>query len=235
MNSMPPARKLHVFLLIAPLTAFIAGANVASGATTLAEFDKSLLPYLQTHCLRCHNAEKHEGEFRLDTLSKNVGSENNPQWLEVIERINSGEMPPKSESKRPSAQESAQVVEWLAARMKEGEAARMASRARVTYNRLTRDEYVNTVRDLIGVEFDARDPGNFLEDPEWQGFERLGSVLTLSPSNIEKYLAAAETILNEAYPDPAVRRHETSGWREFGERTASRKAARTGSARQTAI
>ena len=28
-------------------------------------------------------------------------------------------------------------------------------------------------------------------------------MLTLSPSNIEKYLAAAETILNEAYPESA--------------------------------
>lgn len=203
MNSMRTPFNLRISLLIAPLVAFVASANVASGATAPAEFDTALLPYLQTHCYRCHNAENHEGEFRLDTLSKNVGSENNPQWLEVIERINSGEMPPKTEPKLPSAQESARVVEWLAARMKEGEAARMAARANVTYNRLTRDEYVNTVRDLIGVEFDAKDPGNFLEDPEWHGFERLGSVLTLSPSNIEKYLAAAETILNEAYPEPA--------------------------------
>ena len=78
--------------------------------------------------------------------------------------------------------------------------ARMAARGRVSYNRLTRDEYVNTVRDLIGVHFDATDPGGFLEDPEWRGFERLGSVLTLSPSNIEKYLTAAETVLAEAYP-----------------------------------
>ncbi len=202
------SKLLLVGLLRVPLPALLAVimsvATVAQAATSPAEFDKALLPYLKTHCYRCHNAEKHEGEFRLDTLSKDVGTENNPQWLEVIERINSGEMPPKNEPKRPSAQESAQVVEWLAARMKEGEAARMASRAKITFNRLTRDEYVNTVRDLIGVEFDAKDPGNFLEDPEWQGFERLGSVLTLSPSNIEKYLAAAETILNEAYPEPAA-------------------------------
>jgi len=39
-----------------------------------------------------------------------------------------------------------------------------------------------------------------LEDPEWHGFERIGSVLTLSPSNIEKYFSAAETVLAEAYP-----------------------------------
>ncbi len=163
-------------------------------------FDADVWPYFQAHCVSCHGEQKHEGEFRIDTLSRKVGFENSPQWAEVIERINSGEMPPKSVKQQPTSQESAAVVEWLAARLKEGEAALMARRGRVSYNRLTRDEYVNTVRDLIGVEYDARDPGNFLEDPEWQGFERLGSVLTLSPSNIEKYLAAAEAILNEAYP-----------------------------------
>ena len=156
--------------------------------------------------------------------------------MEVMERINSGEMPPKKEKKRPAAEESAKVVEWISTKMKEGEAAHMASRGRVTYNRLTRDEYVNTVRDLIGVQFDAKDPGAFLEDPEWHGFERIGSVLTLSPSNIEKYLAAAETILNEAYPESAgeerrkaggaLRRIEARDLRGTGQRAASRAAAR---------
>jgi mono/diheme cytochrome c family protein len=194
--------ELAVAFLLALAVAAAGFAPAAQAATSPDEFDRTLLPYLQTNCFRCHNAERQEAEFRVDTLSKNVGTESNPQWLEVMERINSGEMPPETEAKRPTAAESAKAVEWIAAWMKEGEAARMATRARVTYNRLTRDEYVNTVRDLIGVEFDAKDPGSFLEDPEWQGFERLGSVLTLSPSNIEKYLAAAEIILNEAYPEP---------------------------------
>jgi len=61
---------------------------------------------------------------------------------------------------------------------------------------------VNTVRDLIGVKYNATALGALLEDEEWHGFERIGSVLTLSPSNIEKYLGAAETVLKEAYPDP---------------------------------
>ncbi|MFT5526092.1 MAG: hypothetical protein ACI9HK_004065, partial [Pirellulaceae bacterium] len=102
---------------------------------------------------------------------------------------------------RPTADESAGIVEWIAARIKEGEAARMARRDRVSYNRLTRDEYVNTVRDFIGVQYDATDPGGLLEDPEWNGFERLGSVLTLSPTHIEKYIRAAEIVLSEAYPE----------------------------------
>ncbi len=167
-----------------------------------ADFAAAVQPYFKQHCLHCHGEEKQKGDFRMDTLSRKVGFENTPQWLEIMERINSGEMPPKKEKVKPTAEESARVVEWIAAKMKEGESARMAARGRVTYNRLTRDEYVNTVRDLLGVQYDAKDPGALLEDQEWHGFERIGSVLTLSPSNIEKYLTAAETILSEAYPDP---------------------------------
>ena len=164
------------------------------------KFETDVEPYFKAHCLRCHGADLQENDFRIDSLSRNVGRENTPQWAEVMERISSGEMPPEEAKNRPTAEESAAVVEWLAARLKEGEAARLAQRGRVSYNRLTRDEYVNTVRDLIGVHFDATDPGGFLEDAEWHGFERIGSVMTLSPSNIEKYLTAAEVILAEAYP-----------------------------------
>ena len=163
-------------------------------------FETKAWPYLRAHCLGCHGEDKQEGGFRLDTLSRKVGLENTPQWAEVLGRITAGEMPPEEAKNRPTAEASAAIVEWLAARLDEGEAARLARRGRVSYNRLSRDEYVNTVRDLIGVHFDAEDPSGFPEDPEWHGFERLGSVLTLAPSTIEKYVAAAETILAEAYP-----------------------------------
>lgn len=186
-------------------TGLLAALSGAGKAAPAAALDPKVQAYFEEHCLKCHDADVQKGDFRMDTLSPKVGFENTPQWLEIMERINSGEMPPKKEKKQPAAAASAQVVEWIAARMKEGEHARMASRARVNYNRLTRDEYVNTVRDLLGVEYDAKDPGAFLEDPEWHGFERIGSVLTLSPSNIEKYLAAAETILTEAYPEPPAK------------------------------
>jgi mono/diheme cytochrome c family protein len=175
-------------------------ASVAQ-ATPPAGLDPDVKVFFEEHCYDCHDSTTQKGDFRMDTLSTQVGIENTPQWLEVMERISSGEMPPKKAKNRPKAHDSAKIVEWLAGKMKEGESVRMASRAPVSYNRLTRDEYVNTVRDLLGVRFNAADPGAFLEDPEWHGIERIGSVLTLSPSNVEKYLAAAETILAEAYPE----------------------------------
>lgn len=180
--------------------------SLLTSGIALAEpsFEKELQPYLEAHCIGCHGAQKQEGDFRIDTLSREVGLNDTPHWAEIIERINSGEMPPDEVKQRPSADESAKIVEWLAARIKEGEAARMAKRDRVSYHRLTRDEYVNSVRDLIGVEYDAADPGGLLEDPEWNGFERLGSVLTLSATHIEKYITAAEVVLAEAYPEKKV-------------------------------
>ena len=166
-----------------------------------ADFDKDVAGYFQKHCIRCHGADKQEGEFRIDNLSKDVGTNDTSLWAEVRERISSGEMPPEDVENPPTAEQSADVVEWLSARIKEGETARMAKRDRVSFHRLSRDEYVHSIYDLLGVHFDATDPGGFSDDPEWHGFERIGSVLSLSASHIEKYLQAAETVLAEAYPE----------------------------------
>jgi hypothetical protein len=166
-------------------------------------FEADVWPYFQAHCLGCHGEQSQEGGFRIDTLSRDVAGENTPQWAEVIARITAGEMPPQDAPDPPAAGESAAAVAWLAARLEEGEAARLAQRGRVSYHRLSREEYVNTIRDLLGVHFDAEDPAGFPADPDWHGIERVGEVLSLDPALLEKYLVAAEKIVAEAYPASA--------------------------------
>jgi hypothetical protein len=185
------------------ITAVALAASGTRAADQPPDFSRDLQPYLDAYCLRCHDAQKQKGDFRIDSLSREIGQKDTPQWAEIMSRISSGEMPPKKEEKQPPATESARVVEWLSARIKEGEAARMAKRDRVSFHRLSREEYVHTVYDLLGVHVDANDPGGFQEDPEWHGFERLGSVLPLSASQMEKYFQFAEKILSEAYPEKA--------------------------------
>jgi hypothetical protein len=116
-----------------------------------------------------------------------------------MDRISSGEMPPEDET-QPKPEEVARLVEWIAGKLKEGETARLATRERVIFNKLTRAEYANTVHDLLGAKFDATDPTGLSEDELWHGFERIGTVLSLSPAHVEKYFAAAETVLAEAFP-----------------------------------
>ena len=162
-----------------------------------------LTPFLETHCIRCHGGKKQKGDLRLDTLPQDFAAPlSASQWADVMERISSGEMPPEDEPK-PGAEDAALLVEWMAAQIKDGEAARLARRERVTFHKLTREEYANTIRDLLGVNFDASDPTGLPEDPDWHGFERIGSVLSLSPSHVEKYVAAADAVLDEAMPAAA--------------------------------
>ncbi|NDB77300.1 MAG: hypothetical protein EB141_16955, partial [Verrucomicrobia bacterium] len=66
----------------------------AAPPTASADFDKSVAPFFAEHCNRCHDAKVAKSDFRMDTLSRKVGVENTPQWVEIMERINSGEMPP---------------------------------------------------------------------------------------------------------------------------------------------
>jgi hypothetical protein len=160
--------------------------------------------FIEKHCIRCHGPEKEKGDLRIDKLSRDFkkGADTH-HWAEMIEQVNSGEMPPKKE-KRPSKEEIALFVSSLDARIKEGRAERMASRPPVTHYRLSRKEYQNTVYDLLGVRYDPTKPGELNEDTLWHGFERLGSELSLSPSHIDRYYRAAGTVLNRAFPPAAA-------------------------------
>jgi len=160
--------------------------------------------FLKKHCVRCHGPKKAKRDLRVDTLSRDFkrGADGH-LWAEIVERINSGEMPPEDEP-QPTADEIAAVIEQLNARIREGRAARMAARPPVAHYRLSRKEYQNTVYDLLGVRYDAAKPGELNADTLWHGFERIGSELTLSPSHVERYYRAAQTVLSRAFPETPV-------------------------------
>ena len=172
------------------------GLLIASAAPAAEPFET----FLETHCVRCHGPEKEKGDLRIDQLSRDfkLGADTH-HWAEVIEQVNSGEMPPKKE-KKPTQEEIAAFVTGLDARIKEGKAARMAARPAVAHYRLSRKEYQNTVYDLLGVRYDPAKPGELNEDTRWHGFERIGSELSLSPSHVDRYYRAAELVLDRAFP-----------------------------------
>ena len=156
--------------------------------------------FLGKHCIRCHGPEKQKGELRIDQLARDfkLGTDSH-RWAEAMEKVNSGEMPPKKE-KQPTQAEIAAFVSSLDSLLKEGRAARMAARPAVSHYRLSRKEYQNTVYDLLGVRYDPAKPGELNEDTRWHGFERIGSELSLSPSHVDRYFRAAELVLDRAFP-----------------------------------
>ena len=156
--------------------------------------------FLNKHCVGCHGPKKAKGDLRLDKLSRDFKSGVDGQvWAEVVEKINAGEMPPEDEP-QPTADEIGKVIARLDERIREGRAARMAKRPPVAHYRLSRKEYQNTVYDLLGVRYDPTKPGELNADTLWHGYERIGSELSLSPSHVERYYKAAETVLSRAFP-----------------------------------
>jgi hypothetical protein len=75
---------------------------------------------------------------------------------------------------------------------------------RVTVRRLNRTEYNNTIRDLIGL--DLRPADDFPDDDTGHGFDNNADVLALPPILLEKYLAAAERVIDAAFRDDSARR-----------------------------
>lgn len=179
------------------LVIFVAGTVSVSAAEPFEAF-------LTKHCVRCHGPKLVERDLRIDQLSRDFKTGGDAHlWGEIVERINSGEMPPEDEP-QPTADEIEAVVQQIDARIREGRAARMAARPPVAHYRLSRQEYQNTVYDLLGVRYDPAKPGELNADPLWHGFERIGSQLSLSPSHVERYYRAAETVLARAFPQKPV-------------------------------
>ena len=173
---------------------------LASAVSSAAAFEA----FLVKHCVRCHGPKRVKRDLRIDTLSRDFKAGlDGHLWAEVVERINSGEMPPEDEP-QPTEDEIAAVISQLNSLIREGRAARMASRPPVAHYRLSRQEYQNTVYDLLGVRYDAAKPGELNADPLWHGFERIGSQLSLSPSHMERYYRAAEIVLSRAFPGQPV-------------------------------
>ena len=110
--------------------------------------------------------------------------------------LGDGSMPPADHEPRPTAAETARLVQWIDQAVFDLDCGRMHDPGHVTIRRLNRTEYNNTIRDLVGVALRPAD--DFPSDDVGNGFDNMGDVLSLSPLLLEKYLTAAESISSVA-------------------------------------
>ena len=158
-------------------------------------YRETVVPFFKAHCAECHLGDAPEADFsvaRRDLSTDFSGVATRRQWREVLNVLNAHSMPPE-ESPQPSDQARAAVVDWITAQVTTAERAARATSP--ILRRLNRSEYRNTIRDLVGIDFDV---SGFPQDPPAGGFDNNGGALTLSPLQMELYLDAAEAILNRA-------------------------------------
>ena len=102
-------------------------------------------------------------------------------------------MPPVDHQPQPSPADTQAVADWIDRTFVNIDCSQLRDPGRVTVRRLNRTEYNNTIRDLLGVDFEPA--ADFPSDDVGYGFDNIGDVLTLSPLLMEKYLNAAESIV----------------------------------------
>ena len=159
-------------------------------------FDSKIKPILLNTCATCHNASFASGDLNLTPyLSAGTIFEDRATWEKIAHKIEAGEMPPAGEA-RPPQEKMTAFVEFLRGQFDKADALVKPDPGRVTAKRLNRNEYRNTIRDLLAVDFRADQ--DFPTDDSGYGFDNIADILTVSPLLMEKYLNAAETIASRA-------------------------------------
>ena len=185
-----------------------------------ADFTSTIKPFLATHCIKCHGPDEQEADLRLDTLAADfTDSRAAATWIEVRDKMNLGEMPPSDEV-RPNPNEAEVVTRWIAQQLRDMQHAANSTGGRVQLRRLTRTEYVNTVKDLLKVTFvEGVTPKEILPpDGTLEGFDKLSNALLLDPSLMDNYFAAAKLVADRAvriHPDPVRRSQHRVNMRDY--------------------
>jgi mono/diheme cytochrome c family protein len=169
-------------------------------------FRNEIAPVLKRSCVQCHGPETQEGEFRVDTLDPDLlHGEDVNWWLEVVDVLSNGEMPPADEAKLADEDRS-KVIDWLSSEIQVASAVRRAEQGHSSFRRMTRYEYNYALQDLLGL------PYNFAQDlppdpTSEDGFQNSSEMLQMSAMQFGYYRELSRSALKKATvrgerPDP---------------------------------
>jgi len=183
----------RLIALSASLFALVAAAPHAGWSAEFAQGSFQPSPgFLKAHCLDCHSGPAAESGLKLDELPRDL---THPQtlakWVQVFDRIDRREMPPKDHAQPAAAERDA-----LLADLRIHLTSASQARAQTVIRRLNRAEYERTLNDLLGTRVSVVDM--LPEDGRAFGFENIGEALDLSPVQLQRYMEAAGKMLDAA-------------------------------------
>jgi mono/diheme cytochrome c family protein len=157
------------------------------------DYARNGFAFLQKHCTSCHGEKAKKADLTLHTYGDEAAAVKGRKILEqALKMVATGEMPPPKQP-RPTP---AEVDAFVKAVNGVFERNAKPDPGHITVRRLNRTEYNNTIRDLVGIDFNPAD--DFPADDIGHGFDNIGDVLSMSPVLMERYLAAAESIVQRA-------------------------------------
>ncbi len=182
-------------LSIAVCLAILVGGSARAGEGT--EFEKVARPVLVKFCLGCHGDRRPKGGVNVAKLKDAAALAADSDLAQLVaDSIADGTMPPKDKPS-PSETDRQTVAEAIEASLAALENRKDPGPSLI--QRLTRRQYNNTIRDLLGVDTHPADAFP-VDGGGGGGFDNNASTLFVPPILMEKYLAAAADVLDKADP-----------------------------------
>ncbi|MCU1260715.1 MAG: hypothetical protein JWO80_3600 [Bryobacterales bacterium] len=157
-------------------------------------------PVLAQNCVPCHGSTSAKGpvNFLSAESAKDVESRRG-LFRNVAAQLRNRTMPPVAS--KLSEQDRLMVATWIDQDLRRTACAGQDFAGTVTTRRLNRRDYRHTIRDMLGVDLDVSEL--FPEDGTGgEGFDTDGETLYLAPLLMERYLQAAQQVLDHVIITP---------------------------------
>lgn len=153
--------------------------------------------FVEKHCIECHNAETKSGGLSFSEITFEL--DNRPtshRWVRIHDRVLAGEMPPKN-SEIPAESEKSGFVQTIQTSLIVAEQKRRGQNGRSIIRRMNRNEFENTLRDLLDVPW-LEVKELLPDDGRADGYTKSAAALDVSPVLLAKYAEAIDVALNAA-------------------------------------
>jgi hypothetical protein len=196
MTAMNSRTRYTPFLLVLGLFPPATARNAVAAETS---FSDQVLPLLREQCTSCHNPKKAGGGVDL-TLLKDPNSVRlrYDLWKKAVKQVRNNTMPPGE----PLAEaDRKRMLDW---HQTEFVLSKTRDPGPPLLRQLTRNEYSNTIRDLLRINFDAASEAGIPQENVVDGFPNRAGSLVLESSLMEKYLTASDLALEHLFTSPAA-------------------------------
>jgi mono/diheme cytochrome c family protein len=197
---------IAVWMAFSTVSSSMQGAAPRQAAPSVAGTAVSSRAVFDKYCVTCHNEKLKTAGLMLDTLDVAKVGEGAATWEKVARQLRSRSMPPVG-MPRPEAATYDTVAGWLETELDRAAAAAPNPGRLPAFQRLTRTEYRNAIRDLLALEEFPKEMDFALllpADNSSSGFDNLRDLLFVSETQLEQYLSAARQISRLAVGDPSV-------------------------------
>jgi hypothetical protein len=190
-------RHLRAVAILAAMLVLVSTSTVVHAASS--DFSTDVLPILKDHCISCHDARHASGGIDL-TLLRDAASvrERYNLWKKALRQIQYNTMPPDDPIDNADRQ---RLIGWHQAEFIHTD---QHDPGPPLTRQLTRNEYANTVRDLLRINFDAAGEAGIPQENVVDGFPNRAGGLVLESTLMEKYFTAADLALEHLFTHPGA-------------------------------